>query len=587
MAQELLREDTGIARRQVLLGLFAVFAVYGTMYFFVQTTNIARPRMAADLDGMSLYSYSISIPGLAAAFVTLIFGKFSDMYGRRIMLLVSLVFFLAGTVLSAISPTFPFLIAANSVARVGSSAVMMLSFSVLGDMFPPAERSKWVGLLNIPAGIFALVGPTLGGWFVDNLSWRHLYWMAAPLLVLCLLVVMFGVPAPAGRQAHKIDLRGCLLVAVASSATILGLSFAGSTYAWTSVQVICLLSVAVFFWILFFRVEAAAEEPILDPQVLKNRTFFTVAIATLLSFFGQIGMTMYFPMFLQGVQSMSATKSGMIVTPFTFLMASVGIPAGLLLARTKRYKKIYIFSFALLTADMFAIIFFTAETPTAWGLIAALFAGLGLGSVPTVNTIVVQNAVSRRLLGVVMGAIFFCISMGGALSPAVLGSAMNAVYERKLAASLPEKLKQVADEATMQSLGNSRVLLSAPAMAKLEKTFSDMGSDGPALFRQTVQAIRVSMEAGLRSVFLVAAVAMLLAFILICTVPEIPLGTAASDKKAADSTAVAASAATLSFERRGSLWRAVLAKYFFLTCGIRGFCGPIFMNGQRSAASPR
>ena len=542
MAQELLREDTGIARRQVLLGLFAVFAVYGTMYFFVQTTNIARPRMAADLDGMSLYSYSISIPGLAAAFVTLIFGKFSDMYGRRIMLLVSLVFFLAGTVLSAISPTFPFLIAANSVARVGSSAVMMLSFSVLGDMFPPAERSKWVGLLNIPAGIFALVGPTLGGWFVDNLSWRHLYWMAAPLLVLCLLVVMFGVPAPAGRQAHKIDLRGCLLVAVASSATILGLSFAGSTYAWTSVQVICLLSVAVFFWILFFRVEAAAEEPILDPQVLKNRTFFTVAIATLLSFFGQIGMTMYFPMFLQGVQSMSATKSGMIVTPFTFLMASVGIPAGLLLARTKRYKKIYIFSFALLTADMFAIIFFTAETPTAWGLIAALFAGLGLGSVPTVNTIVVQNAVPRRLLGVVMGAIFFCISMGGALSPAVLGSAMNAVYERKLAASLPEKLKQVADEAMMQSLGNSRVLLSAPAMAKLEKTFSDMGSDGPALFRQTVQAIRVSMEAGLRSVFLVAAVAMLLAFILICTVPEIPLGTVANDKKAADSTARPAAA---------------------------------------------
>lgn len=532
MTQDLQHAELRDARKQVILGLVTVFVVYGTMYFFVRTTDIARPRMAADLDGMSLYSYSISLPGLAAAFVTLIFGKLSDMYGRRIMLLVSLGFFLAGTVLSAVSPNFPFLIAANSAARVGSSAVMMLSYSVLGDMFPPAERSKWVGLLNIPAGVFAFFGPTLGGWFVDNLSWRHLYWMTAPLLVLCLLMVTLGVPAPARKQAHIIDLRGCLLVAVASSATILGLSFAGSAYAWTSIQVIGLLGIAVIFWILFIRAEVAAEEPILDPQVLKNRIFLTVAIATLLSFFAQIGMTMYFPMFLQGVQGMSATRSGMIVTPFTFLLAFVGIPAGLLLSRTRRYKWIYIFSFALLTANMFALIFFTAATPASWGVMVSLFAGLGLGSVPTVNTIVVQNAVPKRLLGVVMGAIFFSISMGGALSPAILGSAMNTVYERKLAASLPERLRQVADEATMESLGNPRVLLSATAMAELQQTFGKMGSEGPSLFNQTVQAIRASMEAGLRSVFVIAAIAMVIAFILICTVPEVPLGVEAKDKKA-------------------------------------------------------
>lgn len=222
----------------------------------------------------------------------------------------------------------------------------------------------------------------------------------------------------------------------------------------------------------------------------------------------------------------------MIVTPFTFLLAFVGIPAGLLLSRTRRYKWIYIFSFALLTANMFALIFFTAATPASWGVMVSLFAGLGLGSVPTVNTIVVQNAVPKRLLGVVMGAIFFSISMGGALSPAILGSAMNTVYERKLAASLPERLRQVADEATMESLGNPRVLLSATAMAELQQTFGKMGSEGPSLFNQTVQAIRASMEAGLRSVFVIAAIAMVIAFILICTVPEVPLGVEAKDKKA-------------------------------------------------------
>jgi len=526
-----LTEDQ-IARKHVLLGLVAVFAVYGTMAYFIHTLNIARPKIAADLDGMALYSYSISIPGLAAAFVTLIFGKFSDMYGRRIMLMVSLMFFLVGTVLSAVSPTFVFLIAANSLARVGTSAVMMLSYSVLGDMFAPTERSKWVGMLNIPAGIFALFGPTLGGWFIDNLSWRHLYWMAAPLLIICLIIVSVGVPPPAKRVARKIDVRGCLLVAVASSTTIMGLSFAGSTYAWTSVQVISLLGIALIFWVLFFRAEFRAPEPILDPQVLKNRTFLTVAIATLLSFFGQIGMTLYFPMFLQGVQGFSGVESGQIVTPFSVLMAFVGVPAGIILGRTKRYRWIYIMSFAILTATMFGIVFFTEKTPASWGFAAAAMAGFGLGAIPTVNTMVVQNAVPKRLLGVVMGATFFCISMGGALSPAILGSAMNATYEKKLAISLPAGLREAVDEKMIASLGNSRVLLSKPAMTALESTFAQMGSEGPRLFRQTVQAIRSSMAAGLRSVFWVAAVAMLLAFLLICTVPEIPMDTEPQEKKA-------------------------------------------------------
>jgi MFS family permease len=529
MADQLTEDQ--IARKHALLGLVAVFAVYGTMAYFIHTLNIARPKMAADLDGMALYGYSISIPGLAAAFVTLIFGKFSDMYGRRIMLLVSLVFFLMGTILSAISPTFVFLIGANALARVGTSAVMMLSYSVLGDMFPPTERSKWVGMLNIPSGIFALFGPTLGGWFIDNLSWRHLYWMAAPLLVVCIFMVTMGVPSPAKKVARRIDVRGCLLVAVASSTMILGLSFAGSTYAWTSVQVVSLLGISLIFWVLFFRAENRAPEPILDPQVLRNRTFLTVAIATLLSFFGQIGMTLYFPMFLQGVQGISGMRSGQIVTPFSVLMAFVGVPAGFLLARTKRYKWIYIVSFAILTATMFGIVFFTADTPAFWGVIAATMAGFGLGAIPTVNTMVVQNAVPKRLLGVVMGATFFCISMGGALSPAVLGSAMNATYAKKLAESLPAGLREATDEDMIASLGNSRVLLSEPAMEELKATFAKMGSEGPMLFNQTVQAIRTSMEAGLRSVFLVAAIAMLLSFLLICTVPEIPMDVEVQDKK--------------------------------------------------------
>jgi len=505
------------------LGLVAIFALYGTSAYFIHTLNIARPKMAADLDGMALYSWSISLPGLASAFVALIFGKFSDMYGRRIMLLVSLAFFLLGAIFCAVSPTFVLLIAANAVMRVGAGAVMPLCLAVIGDMFPLAERSKWIGLLHIPSGFFALVGPTLGGWFVDNLTWRHLYWMGVPILILCIILVPKGIPPLAKKVAHKIDVRGMLLLAVASSATIIGFSFAGDKYPWASAQIIGLLGVALLFWILFIRAENEAEEPILDPQVFKNRIFLTVAISAFLSFFGQVGMMMYFPLFLQGVQGISAMVSGQIITPYSVLMAFIGVPVGFLLAKSKRYKWMYILGFSILTVDMFGLIFFTAETPIIFGFLVTTIAGLGLGAIPTVNTVVVQSAVPKKLLGVAMGATFFCLMMGVAISPAILGSAMNATYAKELASALPEEMKDAVNQAAMTSVGNPRVLLDEPAMASLEETFMNRGAEGKRLFEQTVEAIRTSLEASLRSVFWIGAIMMLLSFILISTIPAVSL----------------------------------------------------------------
>ena len=517
-------EEYGLSRKQIFWAMVAIFSVYGTMAYFVQTLNTARPKMAADLDGMALYSWSVSIPSLISAFVTLIFGKLSDIYGRRIMLMVSMVFCLLGTILSAISPNFIFLIVASVISAVGTGAMMPLVYAVVGDVFPPSKRSKWIGLLNIPTGIFSLIGPALGGWFADALSWRYIFWVSLPLLAVCLITVPIGVPSLIQKGvSRKIDYLGCLLVGIASTTAILGLSYAGDKYPWASGQIIGLLGTSLLFWILFFRTESRVEEPILDPLVFRNRSFLTVALATLLSFFGQMAMMMYFPMFLQGIQGISATKSGMIITPSSVLMSFIGVPVGFLLARSKRYKWMYIVGFGILTLNMFGIIFFNAETPIAWSLLAATLAGIGLGAVPTVNTMVVQNAVPKRLLGAAMGAIFFCILMGVAISPAVLGSAMNATYNSTLAASLPDGLKEAIDEKTMASIGNSRVLLSDTAMQELEASFRKMGSGNEALFQETVQAIRTSLLAGLRSVFWVGAITMLLAFLLISTIPEISL----------------------------------------------------------------
>jgi MFS family permease len=524
-------------KKPVFVGLLAVFLVYFIAYYYLQTIGVARPRMAADLDGMALYSWAISIPGLAGTLVTLVFSKFSDMYGRRIMLMISLSLFLLGTVLSAISPTFVILIIANTVARLGSGAITPLVFSVLGDMFPPRERSRWVGLLNIPSGILALIGPTLGGWFVDNMSWRHIYWTGVPLMIVCFLAVPIGVPSVVRSSSRKIDVRGIVLMMIASSTMILGFSFAGTTYPWASVQVIGLLGVSLIFWRFFFRSESGVDEPLLDPQVVRNRTFLILIISGMLSNFGLTAMTVYYPLLLQGVQRISAMRSGQIVTPFGVLMAFIGVPAGFLLARTKRYKWMFVMSYAVLTALMFMISFFTAETPILWGVVAATMAGIGWGAIPTIKTLVVQFAVPKRLLGVVTGALFFTVSMGVTIAPAVLGSVMNVAYAGALQKSLPAGLGRIADNATMTSIGNPRVLLSKQAMNALRERFAGEGSQGQALFEQTVEAIRDSMEAGLRAVFLVAAVTMLLSFLFILMLPEISMDVEVEDKKPSDRVA--------------------------------------------------
>jgi MFS family permease len=530
------------SRKQIVMGLVAIFAVYGTMSYSVQTLGIARPKIAADLDGMSLYAWAVSIPSLFMAFATLIFGKFSDIYGRRIMLLVSVILVTVGTILSAISPTFIFLIGASVVAAIGIGAMMPLVFSVVGDMFPPSQRGKWIGLLNIPTGFFSLIGPTMGGFFVDNLSWRWLYWMSMPLLIVCLITVPIGVPSIRSAVKAKIDVLGIILVAIASSTAIIGLSFAGDRYPWGSMQVVGLLGISLVSWILFFKAESSIQEPVLAPLVFRNRSFLTVSIAALLSNIGTMALLMYFPMFLQGVQGISAMRSGQIITPYSLFVSFIGVPVGFLLSRTKHYRWLYILSYGIVTAAMFGIVFFTAATPMMWSVMVAILAGIGMGALPTMNTMVVQNVVPKRMLGAAMGANFFCLMMGLAISPAVLGSAMNSTYAKTLQVSLPAELKQAEldrslDKETLDSLGNPRVLLSESARITLENKFKKMGEQGAPLFQRTVQAILASMEAGLRSVFWIAAVSMLLALLLISTIPEIPFGAGAKDEGAAESPA--------------------------------------------------
>jgi MFS family permease len=240
-----------------------------------------------------------------------------------------------------------------------------------------------------------------------------------------------------------------------------------------------------------------------------------------------IGIAVYLPLMMQAVQGMSATLSGKVITPSGILMSFVGVPMGFILARTKRYKWIYILGYGLATLAAILLIFFRAATPVSAALVVTAMSGLGIGAMPTVNALVVQYSVPKKLLGVSTSALFFFVMMGQSIAPAILGSAMNTKYNSVLKAALPAEMGTVTDQATMISLGNPRVLLSKPAMAALHETLGK----NQKLFDQTVSAIRTSMESSLRFVFVIGALCMLLAFLTICTIPEIPIDTKVEEKK--------------------------------------------------------
>lgn len=509
----------------VALGLTAVFVTYFISAFVMQTQGVAAPRQAADLNGMPLYSWGIAIPALASAIATLIMGKLSDMYGRRLILAACMVLFFFGSLISALSQTFPMLIAGRFVQALGMGALAPLSFTVIGDMFAPAERAKWSGLLNIPAGICALIGPTLGGWFTDNLSWRWLFWIALPMAAISFLLVTVGIPAATQKAKHKIDFVGMVLMTLASATMIVGFSWGGVNYPWLSVQVLGMLAVSIALWAAFIKYEGSFPEPLLDPQVLTNRVFMTAAVAGFMSFFGLLGIMMYLPLFLQGVQGISATLSGSIITPFGVLMAFMGVPAGILLGKTKKYKWMFILGYGILTAAMFGVWTFSRTTPTWLIILITSLAGLGLGAIPTINTLVVQFALPKRLMGIAIGAIFFFVMMGMAIAPSILGSFMNSTYASYLQSALPAALSTKLDPAAMATLMDSRVLLNPPALAALEGAVGDA-----ALFGQTVEAIKNALEASLKAVYLIGAITMVVSLLLIITIPEVSMDAEVQDK---------------------------------------------------------
>lgn len=326
-------------QKAIRRSLGVVFLAYITYSTVISTLTIVLPRIAADLNGMHLFSWALAFPGLARALSALLFGKLPDLHRRRALFLLSLTLYLLGAGWSVLSRAFEMLLLSLSVLGAGQGALAPLCFAVLGDLFRPTERSRWAGLLNLPGGIMALIGPVLCGWLVDHYDWRYLFAGLIPFILASLAGVALLLPAQDRPVRRTIDALGSILLAAATTTLLLGLSWAGDPLARSDARIVGLIAASLMCWAAFVRVEAKAQEPFLDPHLLLNRVFLSASLSALLSCFGLLTVRPPIsPLFLQGVQSLSAAVSGQVMTPFSVSAAFLGVPAGFLLSRTRRYR---------------------------------------------------------------------------------------------------------------------------------------------------------------------------------------------------------------------------------------------------------
>jgi MFS family permease len=346
------------------------------------------------------------------------------MYGRRAILLASIVIFGVGLALTTQVTSMALLIASATFMSIGHFPIIPLCFTAVGDLFSARELAKWTGLLNLPTGIAALIGPVLGGIIAESeFGWRGLYWGTIPLLIVAGTLVAMALPKNTQTTKPKVDIWGTLVVVLAITTLIFGFSRLGSPGKLGAGSLLLVLSAAA--WVGFIQIEKRVAAPILDPQVLFNRTFLTAASGNFLSLFGMLGILVYSPIFVQDVMAISPTISGSMLTPFTVIVSFMGIPAGFLLARTGKYKWMYNLGYTIVTLCMFAMWRFTASTPIWVYVLVTAVAGFGLGAIPTINTLVAQFAVPKRLLGVSVGAMFFFQMVGISVAPAIMGIAQN------------------------------------------------------------------------------------------------------------------------------------------------------------------
>jgi EmrB/QacA subfamily drug resistance transporter len=402
----------------------------------------ALPRIVTDLGGNDLYTWVVTIYLLTSTITVPFYGKLSDLYGRKPLLIIGITLFLVGSALSGLSQQMWQLILFRGIQGVGAGSLFPIALAVIGDLFTPAERGKYQGLFGAVFGISFLVGPALGGFLTDNIAWNWVFYVNLPIGIISLIVISRLLPNIRRPDASRnLDYLGALLFTVAISLVLVGLTnkidqATFTVHDWTDFGVGGLIGIGAVLLVAFLFVESRAKEPIVPLDLWRNRTYSASMIATFLASFGFFGAVIFIPRWFQVVRGESATASGYLMFPLLIGLIGSSIISGLIVARTGRYKAVVLFSLAAMAVGVALMTQITADTDFLVFFAWMFVTGVGIGPTLAVFTIVVQNAVPFHKLGVATSNLTFFRQIGGSVGLAIAGTTFATALNEKLPGQL-------------------------------------------------------------------------------------------------------------------------------------------------------
>jgi EmrB/QacA subfamily drug resistance transporter len=484
----------------------------------------AMPRIIAELQGFDHYAWVTTAYLVSSTAVVPIAGKLSDIYGRKLFLIGGTALFILASALCGLSQDLTQLIVFRGLQGVGGGVLLAMVFTTVSSIFPPARRGRVQGVFTSVFGFASVVGPLVGGYLTDALSWRWVFYVNLPLGLIALAVLWYGFPNIRPQRTDRpIDVLGAVTLVAAVVPLLLALSWVGVEYPWTSPQILGLLLFSALMTGLFLLNESRAPEPIIPLSLFKNRIVAVATVAMMLVTMGMFGTILFVPLFIQGVIGISATASGSVTMPMMLMIILGSLAGGQTISRTGRYKAVALFGLSTAAFGMFLLSRMGPDT-SYWTVVRnMMIVGLGLGPTMPVFTIAAQNAVSFSQLGVATSMTQFARSIGGTLGAALFGSLLVNRFGTALQEALPPTVAAVIPPEQLGRVHNPQVLLNPQLSASLQQGLSAAGPQAAQAYDALIVAIRTALATGLHETFLTGSLIVAPGVVAVLFLREIPL----------------------------------------------------------------
>ncbi len=484
--------------------------------------STATPQILADLGGFNLLSWLFTSYMLSSTVVIPLVGKLGDIFGRKLFLMGGIVIFMIASAACGAAPSMTTLIFFRVIQGIGGGMLFASVFATVGDIFPPSERAKYMGLFTGTFSLASILGPTLGGFLTDHGGWRWVFFLNIPVGLIAIPAIWFNLPSRKATHRPKLDFLGAALLSASSVAALFALVWAGDKYAWGSPEILGLLAGSGVLLALFIAQERRHPEPILPLHLFKNRVFLMSNLIVFAFGAGVFGAFQFLGLFVQVALDASATSSGIITTPQSAGVLVTSIIGGQVISRTGRYKWQTVIGAGLIAVAMVGLT--TIDLGTKLWQISAVMVilGLGFGLVLPTMSLIIQNAVPYQYLGVASSSSQFFRQMGSVLGIAVFGSILANSYHSEFDANFTGADRAAVGPVIAEQLNDPTGKLNGREFAAIEQQVSAL-PDGAAIFERAKTAQSQSVATATRHIFFGALGAAIACFALCLFMKELPL----------------------------------------------------------------